>query len=501
MKRLAHLQKKKYIWYLIGICTLFALLRIPSFIEPDWYGDEGIYQVIGQALHNHSLLYRDIWDNKPPLLYLLYALVNGGLASMKILSLVFGIGTVIIFFFLCRTLLNKLSTSIIVTTAFALLLSTPLLEGNIANAENFTLLLTTIAALLFFNKCYQKHLTIAQSRLSLILIGFVLGIGFLFKTVVVFDFVGFSFFLFSIELSHKSAREHIKKTIHNWFQKIFYFLLGFLMPFFMSIVFFLVSHDLSYYMQATFFGNIAYVGYENELFGFPQGFLLLKIILLFFCLIFILKKYRSFSKSALFIITWFLFSLFNIFFSGRHYTHYLLNLLPSFCLLIGLTLKTTSKKKRMLFLASLIATIVIVMSQFSFNVKKTLLYYPNAYAFVTGSKTVSDYQRFFDAMTPRDYALANFISNNTTTSDKVFIWGDHPQIYYLSQKTPISQYTVSYHIIQKGQDAFEETQNAIEIQKPKYIIALQEAPPLPFSLPLYIMKFNVEGADIYERSF
>ncbi|MBP6098670.1 MAG: hypothetical protein KA477_01670, partial [Candidatus Levybacteria bacterium] len=54
------------IWYII---VFFVILRLPSLIEPIWYADEGIYEVIAHAMHNGRVLYSEVWDNKPPLLY------------------------------------------------------------------------------------------------------------------------------------------------------------------------------------------------------------------------------------------------------------------------------------------------------------------------------------------------------------------------------------------------------------------------------------------------
>ena len=61
--------------WLIFLLLLFTLLRIPSLFEPSWYGDEGIYQVIGTGIHQGRLLYSGIWDNKPPFLFFIYSFV------------------------------------------------------------------------------------------------------------------------------------------------------------------------------------------------------------------------------------------------------------------------------------------------------------------------------------------------------------------------------------------------------------------------------------------
>jgi len=79
MKLLKKLEESVGCWFLITISFLFFLLRFPSLFEPDWYGDEGIYQVLGLGINAGRLLYRDIFDNKPPLLYLVYSFVNSDL--------------------------------------------------------------------------------------------------------------------------------------------------------------------------------------------------------------------------------------------------------------------------------------------------------------------------------------------------------------------------------------------------------------------------------------
>src|SRR6266404_1137608 len=100
IKILTRLEKSKAFWYLLWGSLLFFFLRLPSLIEPYWYGDEGIYQVVGMALHNGAQLYTQAWDNKPPLLYLVYGLFNGDQFMVRLASLLVGILTVIAFFHL-----------------------------------------------------------------------------------------------------------------------------------------------------------------------------------------------------------------------------------------------------------------------------------------------------------------------------------------------------------------------------------------------------------------
>jgi len=63
-------------WFIV-ISSAFVLLRLPSFVEPTWYSDAGTYADIGWALNRGARLYLDVWDNKPPGIYWLSALLVG----------------------------------------------------------------------------------------------------------------------------------------------------------------------------------------------------------------------------------------------------------------------------------------------------------------------------------------------------------------------------------------------------------------------------------------
>ena len=63
-------------YWLVLALVLFVFLRLPSLYEPFTYGDEGIYVALGQAANKGLVWYRDIHDNKPPMLYLVAAAAN-----------------------------------------------------------------------------------------------------------------------------------------------------------------------------------------------------------------------------------------------------------------------------------------------------------------------------------------------------------------------------------------------------------------------------------------
>jgi hypothetical protein len=131
------LEKLKIPHWLIAILVLVFVLRIPSFFEPYYYGDEMIYMSLGTGVRQGEILYKDIYDNKPPFLYLV-ATLAGNLFMFKAILAFWNLATIFIFWKLAEKLLNKNTNGIkIATLLFALLTTLPLLEGNIANAELF----------------------------------------------------------------------------------------------------------------------------------------------------------------------------------------------------------------------------------------------------------------------------------------------------------------------------------------------------------------------------
>ena len=492
-------------FFLLFSVFIFSLLRIPSLVEPDWYGDEGIYQVVGRALNQGRLLYSEIWDNKPPVLYSYYALVNGNLFLIRLLSLLFGLGAVVAFYLLAKVLFQGKRLPIFIsTTVFSILFGLPLLEGNIANAENFILFPVLVSLLLITKLKAKSNLIIPITS------GFLLSIAFLTKIIALFDLAAFLVILFALRFYNEplvDVKNHALSKPLEFLQVVkqeSILVISFLAPIVFTTLFFFIRGGFSDFLKATFSQNVGYVGYANMLtlnigsvhLSIPQGLLILKLFFLVLGVFLIIRFRNKFGVSGIVIYTWIIFSLFNTFFSGRPYTHYVLALLSSFCLLLGFIFY--KKRFALIHTASVIFILILLALNFYFYTK-IIPYYQNYWSFVMDHKSVSDYQAFFDKNTPRDYELARFIEINTDKRDKVFILSDSGQIYFLSDKLPPGRYIVEYHI-NSYKNGIEETKKAIDMIKPKFIISTKDALLKNF-IDRYIKKYLIDKVIIYERQF
>ena len=165
--------------WLLGILVLVFILRIPSFFEPYNYGDEMVYMTLGQGVHQGLNLYKDIHDNKPPLLYLTAA-VAGNLFWFKIILAFWNLITIVVFYKLAKFLFNKNEKAQkLATLLFGLLTTLPLLEGLTANSELFMIAFTILAFLILLKKDLKPK--------RIFFAGILLGMGTLFKVPAAFD--------------------------------------------------------------------------------------------------------------------------------------------------------------------------------------------------------------------------------------------------------------------------------------------------------------------------
>lgn len=471
---------KKFPLILLTILFLALLLRFPALFEPNWYGDEGIYQVIGHAMVNGRLLYGQIWDNKPPLLYVIYMLANGEQFWTRLASLLFMFPTIILFYKLSVKMFADTKIVYFTSFLFGVLFAGPLLEGNIANSENFMYLPILLALYLGFTNIQRK------TKVYLF-IGLVFGIAFLIKIVAIFDLAALFVFLLIRDFG---------KDIKKWFIQYIIMGTGFVIPIAISVLYFFFHGAIYDFLTATLSQNVTYVEAGNKLF-FSQGLLFVKLALLAAVCLFFFFKRNNFSKEYIFIYIWLAFSLFNALFGGRPWIHYLLTLLPAFCLFIGILIE--DRRLRLINGALLLILLFIVYKNF-WIYEKTLSYYTNFMTYVTGSKNEREYRNFFDWYVNRDYAVAQYIQAFSKQGDTVFLWGNNAQIYALSKRLPPGRYTVAYHVTFYP-NALLETKENIESKQPTFIIEVQQKIPHELLSKQYSLQSEVEGAKIYARRY
>ena len=129
---------------------LYALLRTPSLFEPPWHVDEAGYTITAWLAAHGAVLYAGVWNNKPPLLFWTYELAlrvfGVGEFGIHLLSGLAGLVTLSALWLIVRPGWGRHRAAVAVLLA-AVLLGTPLLNGDLALPEDFLVACTSCGML------------------------------------------------------------------------------------------------------------------------------------------------------------------------------------------------------------------------------------------------------------------------------------------------------------------------------------------------------------------
>lgn len=494
---------------LILIVLGLIVLRIPSLFEPYWYGDEGIYLTLGMALRKGLVFYRDIHDNKPPLLYLTAALAQTQFWFRFILLWWQAAATVAVYklaeiiFTGDKNYNNyknyKTRGALFVTAVFVGLVT--VFEGNIANGEIFMILPVTVAMLIILNKNYNRY-----KYYKYLIAGLLFAAGFLFKVPAGFDFLAAAAFL--ILIGNKDYKDY------KSYNKIVLMAAGFVLPILISVAYYTKQGAFEPYVRSALMQNIGYLqswktgnhsssGLATESGLAQRG----AGLILATAAIWWSGKRLGVDRRSQFAGLWFGYSLFGALLSQRPYPHYLIQAAAPAALLAGLVIygKQTAARAG---LAGLGAAGVMAYFSIGFWGYPILPYYQNFLDFSLMRKTRDEYFSYFGNRVVDNYRMAGYLraaipqNGKAQEDERIFVWGDEPFIYPLAGRLPAGRYTTAYHVADFN--GYTETIEQIDKTRPAAIVKYEtEERPFP-QLDRELEEFYIRGpqfgdAVVYHR--
>lgn len=443
--------------------VVIIILRIPSFFEPYYYGDEMIYLTLGEGIKQGVPLYSGLHDNKPPFLYLTASLA-GNVFIFKALLAVFNLISVYLFWKLTRALFpKKESLATISTILFGILTTIPLFEGNIANAENFMMVPTLLAFLYLFTKNLNFKNTFV--------IGVLFSLASLFKIVAAFDILGLIAFWLIYSTSRKELLETIKKTV--------YLSLGFIAPIAVTFVWYYFRGAFEEYLIAAYLQNFGYLSSwkrssEEIPFLIKNGPLLIRFGIMIFGFILLWFLRNKLSKQFVFVTAWLLSTLFAVSLSERPYPHYFLQSLAPVSILLGMLFTLQTLEQSLTIIPLTVA--FFVPFYFKFWYYPTYPYYTRFINFSSGNTSTNEYFDKFSKYTNTNYEIAAFLAKSSQKNESVFVWSsDSSTIYALSRRLPPTKYVADYHF--KDFSTEKETIQTLQNNKPKFIVITENSHP------------------------
>jgi hypothetical protein len=470
--------------FIVILALLYLILRLPSLFEPNWYGDEGVYLVLGQAIRKGLVLYNQIHDNKPPTLYYLAA-VSQTVFGFRLLLALWMIPTIYVFHLLSQKLLS-VRLSRFATLFFLVITSIPLFEGNIANSEIFMLLPTILGIYIIYNHSGLPARALASA-------GLLLGFAFTLKVPVAVEF-GFLF----VWIILISRRIDLRKLIP--------FSFFFALPILIYALYFYLKGAFNNFIFAALLQNFGYLSSwatgSHSGSATSSGLLTRGVILLiFWLLVYFLAVKKIISRPVAYISFWFSATVFGALLSTRPYPHYLIQILPPLTLLLLMIFEKHLQKYIRPFLVTSIVFLIFIFFHYRFYVYPVFSYYRNFYSHLTTLNS-PEYRNYFGSEVNNTSAISAYIKANTSSSENIFVWGDNPFIYALSDRLPVGRFTVAYHIADFNQ--YQTVVDQLRINFPNFIVYYpQPARPYPqlddFINHYYFPINTFDSAIIYRR--
>ena len=438
---------------LVILCGV-VLMRIPSLFEPSRYADEDIYLTIGRAMRRGLLLYRDIYDNKTPLIYVV-AMIAGNVMWFRFILMIWNLISVGLIWGIAKKLLSNKWGVILATVLFAVFTTLPLLEGEIANGEVFMIMPVAGAIYLVLSKTGN----LVEKKINYLWAGLLWSVAFLFKSPPLIELFGLFFFM-TIYLAG-SLRDLFRRffDLRLWLLGI-----GFLIPVLASVMYFFWRGIGGLYLRSALLQNFGYLSSWDGGKGdglITRGLVMLAILAL------IWASRKKLGNNFGLISIWAITAIFGAFLSGRPYPHYLIEVVGPMALLTSFVLFQTTIYTA-LFGVVIALLLAFGIVRYKFWYYKSLPYYQDFVSYVFGQKDKEQFYNFWGDNVTRDYKAAAFIDQITLPSDRVFVWGTEPALYVISNRSPAVKYVVSYHILEFSAQA--EVGASLAKERPKVIV-------------------------------
>ncbi len=487
---------------LVAFSALPVLLLMPLFNAP-FERDQGLYGVIARGWMHGAIPYRDLWDNKGPMLFLWYIaafkLLGVGVVAPRLLAAL-GTAAAVPFVWDATRIMLGPRKGLLAALFFAVAFGNPFLQAN-ANAE--ILMLCPLAA--GFWAFVRGSLDGRQFWFAVA--GLLTAMAALTKQVAVGPLAGYGIWLLVMAVRERQERARYVRSIVMLSAGAFVGLLPF-------VIYFAANGALYDFFYATVKFNLLFSG-GNPIYLKIVPTLILDppslfggMVLWMLAVVGAIRLLRRRDRVAGVILSFALASELAAQFMGIMSAHYNVGLVPAAAILgaVGFDVVYDAWKagrRRLGYGAMACAVISVGIS-----------------GFLYAQPTSTD--RFVIQYTYRDYAyrsvdaqaIANKVDELTTPDEYVYDFGRQSDIYFLANRMPASRW-VQERAYGIDPTMMDEVMQDLQTNQPKLILltfectttahdfeGCESGPPQPLKDYLaahYYYYGKVEYADFYLR--
>ena len=461
-------------WLLwIGITVVYIVIRI-NIVSVPLFRDEGLWGYIGQVILDGGLPYRDAIEMKPPGAFYVYALallfVPPTSAGIHVALHTYNFLTRIALYFFAKMYSRSTTTGLWVAFIYAVLSSSPGIQGYSATPEMFLLLPVTLSLTFAVLATSKDNLYLAIPS------GVFAAFAFWTKQTVapIILFIVLYLAITQIRNSKDKSYDLIKsiKSLVLWS-------FGFLLVSFLIVAYFYYHDIFDEFIYWSFTHAVFYTKRVKFTEILPTFLIAIKELIkgnLFIIVVgLVLNTVYLFRKNSrsYFVLGFFVFSLLATV-PGYAYWHYFAQLVPALAIAggfgVALLIEPIRNGRLKSLSSALCAAAIVLMPVFVHSG-----YYIN-------KSPVEIIRRYFGVNPfPESIELAEFLANRTRSDDTIFIFGSEPQLLLYSQRKSAISFPMIYPLMSvypRYREFQQKVWEEINIARPKYIVTVE----LPTSL-------------------
>ena len=483
-------------WIWLGaFLFLVAYIRF-QFLQFPFERDEGAYTMCGIRLLEGGIPYLNFYEQKPPGIFLSYAIMLGifgkTLGGIHFGFIILNLAAITLFFLLLKKTMGPVQACIGSVT-FGILSMNPIISGFSVQAEHI-LVLCAIAGI----ACLALHYYSKPMNGMLFLAGWLLMWSLTVKQNGVFFLAAGGMFMVFHWIWPLQ-----KGTKSPWLKELLWFSAGAALPLILQVVYvvamggyeemiFWVFTFPSKYISSitleqgytTFFGRWNMLKPNYAIFLYPSfvGYALI--------------YFSSVPRALKFTLVFFGLMCFLSIVPGlRFYGHYWLQIMPGaaigFALLVDEIIQLSARIKAENFAKPILVVVFLFICFNHFSVAGPVYFKPNYDKIL---KMVYGSNPF-----PEAKKLSDFVARRAAKGDKVAVLGSEPEIYfYLQEPMKTNHYYLTYLVdprIEQAKTWSKEFLDEMDKNKPKFLFFVNH----PFSWMLQ-KDYNPEVFDYYQDS-
>jgi 4-amino-4-deoxy-L-arabinose transferase-like glycosyltransferase len=457
---------------LAGIVLIAVTLRLP-FLSVPLERDEGAYAYMATRWLAGEVPYRDIFDHKPPLIYLAYfpaaILANGSAEPIRLIGAAWFLATLVMVYVTARFVWGP-AAALISTLLYAAFGNAVRIQAINSNTEHLLVLLAMGALCCFLRERCRG--TFGWLFVS----GLLCGLSVLTKPVAALQF---GVLVLAAILGPSNPTAGTTAAV----RRATVLLLGFALPIATCCYYFWSQGALDALRQAVLDYNGLYVQYANvalmgqvglfgyvSLLGYLPPVLACLWLLLYVALWRVLMRERTWSHLVL--VAWTAAAFIGIKTAAREYPHYYVTILPALALWGGFAVKATwhqmqwrlevSRVKRfaaggVLGLAAILAVAYVA---------DAATFYSSGHDNVLQAEYVQNDAKLFS----KAPAVAAVIREASTSDEPILVWGSEPELYYYAQRRSVTRFIYTYPM-QFVPSALPEFLNQAQTGHPAVVVA------------------------------